>query len=66
MSTSPKSRARRLQTLLSMNYYNVLHKYVRTMVGLLFGSPAVLPREVTRPSLESTMVVPISKTNKKF
>ncbi len=62
MPTSPRSRARGLQRLPSLNYYNVL----RTMIGLLFGSPVVLPRYDTRPSLESAMAGPISFTDSPF
>ncbi len=39
-----QSGTRGLQRLSSLNYYNVLCKYVRTMISLLFDSPAVLPR----------------------
>ncbi len=48
MSTSLWRGTRGLQILPLLN---VLHKYIRTMIGLLFGIPSVLPHKVTRPSL---------------
>ncbi len=56
MSTSLRSRARGFQRLPSLNYYNVLHKYVRTIVNLLFSSPVVLPHYITWPSLASAVI----------
>ncbi len=54
-----------LQKLSSLKYYNVVHKYIRTMILLQFGSPAVLPRYVTQPSLESAIAITsrVSLTN---
>ncbi len=58
MSISPQEWNQGFQRLPSLNYYNyLLHRYIRTMVGLLFDSPTVLPRYITRPSLELAVVL---------
>ncbi len=44
MSVSPNNGARGPERLPSLNSYNVLQKYIRTVISLLFGSPVVLPR----------------------
>ncbi len=40
--------------------------HIRITIDLLFGSPAVLPRRVTRPSVESAVVYPNSNHNSDF